>query len=920
MSVVTTDGWTPDIDSDAYVRGNPSNSTVSCRIDKLRKTKRCADRRLIVQPWAARSTPVEIQENKKDVKQRAAISDRQQAMHFQGSIWDCNIDSVLQFTKGCAEEGLEVIRYGDNLESEVLRFYHDNLREQLFDQDNFFMEQSPLSLQQLFEKKSTPYAPSFQGECHFADDKSESYIADRILNLIAIGTWPMTNNPASFELLGNSSAIVFDTNVTNLCRMASRHRPSIESLHKLMDVVALNHTYISRLSTILQFITDEVPKANWYQDTPKAAWHSTSKKTLATEPMASVALDTSSLKLALQECTRNIDCVLSRLPLHASWNCSRGVLYGSHNRMGSGLAASLQKYLPCPGSVLNDHMTIQDYQPGRPVIHFIRDPLEVVVSGYQFHSTANTTWLDTSGYKSVLQSKSLANGLEKEFHGAGLWNINNAVGVYQMMKHNATIQKDFFTVRIDDVRDILMFNLTMQAIQRWLGINKPLSWDDLEECCFKPNHVVTDDRIPEMRHKIMDKHSAEVYALRQELDFPAVGLEVWAPPALTSRILAAGGLVTLALLVSVGALKVIPALSSEFFRRKRQETRSYILSGSNEGITSVSGGLAARFCHECSAEIGLFQLRDPFVGLDLDVQATFAPPPAWKTRILRLFLFLWSLHVFWIDMQLFQFPWFYFAFFSQVTFGLTIVYYFVSLCVAFAGPLHQPPTTRRDSQPSLLACIHWVSYVLHFNKGCYSILARLVVPCASLMRHVCFFRVMIVLLASIHLSQACYAGIITSQFVVTTVHWSTNLHFFLNVLPQQQRYPSVMKHGVFFLLTLWEGQVYSCIPLRAKLYVFPLAILLLYTAWTYYQSRCYGPSNPFFYGQDHEWAHPDDDDAVYSQLNWHKRPVQSSLGVCCGAVLAPLHFVVLWMVSAWSGGNRWDGKHRRFICAQERKK
>ena len=123
-----------------------------------------------------------------------------------------------------------------------------------------------------------------------------------------------------------------------------------------------------------------------------------------------------------------------------------------------------------------------------------------------------------------------------------------------------------------------------------------------------------------------------------------------------------------------------------------------------------------------------------------------------------------------------------------------------------------------------------------------------------------------------------------------------------------------MKHGVFFLLTLWEGLVYSRIPLRAKLLVFPGSLFALYAAWTWYQSH-YGPSNPFFYGQDHD-CHPNDDDAVYPQVNWRKRPAKSSLSLAGVFVFVPLHYFALWIVSAWSGGCRWDGSQRRFVASR----
>ena len=676
------------------------------------------------------------------------------------------------------------------------------------------------------------------------------------------------------------------------------------------------HRAQARLTSVLRFITDELPKPaqgrgildenpkpaqgrGIFDELPNPAQGRGRRLTQLDEstPLRGKQkngapfriLDTRFFERALEDCGNDRKCFLARVPVHPSRNCSQAV-YGSHHRTGSALADSLQRVLPCSGNAIYDHMVRDDYKYGRPVLHFIRDPLEVVVSGYQYHLVSDDSWLETSGYKKRLQTKSLEKGLDIEYRGTAMWNVENSLGVYELMKHNQTAQQDFFTIRIDQVRDERMFNLTTQAIQVWLGIDEPISWKDLQACCYRPNHVDNLEEKPMLRQKIMDQHAVEICELRKKLDFPVVGLEDWVRPSpkqhcgeILSRLLVAGLLGVVSLLVSACFVGIFSRLASAFLRWKRSKSVDVMIGSKATEATDqtkkeervpASCSLVTRFCYELSWQAPLFALHDPFLcggGAELDIQQIFSPRPIWLTRIIRLGLLLWSLQIFWIDMHLFRFPRFYFAFFSQITFGLTIGYYFVAACTAFSGPLRQPKTRvhHRGSRPSLWVCLHW----------------------------------------------AYFAAIVTCQFIVTTVHWSTNVRFFLHVLPRKQRYPSVMKHGVFFVLTLWEGLVYSCIPLRAKLLGFPLTILTLYAAWTFFQSH-YGPSNPFFYGQDHDWTgYPDDDDAVYPQFNWHKRPAESSLNTVYGFVLVPFHFLVLWVVSAWWGGCQWDGSHRRYVLS-----
>jgi hypothetical protein len=56
-----------------------------------------------------------------------------------------------------------------------------------------------------------------------------------------------------------------------------------------------------------------------------------------------------------------------------------------------------------------------------------------------------------------------------------------------------------------------------------------------------------------------------------------------------------------------------------------------------------------------------------------------------------------------------------------------------------------------------------------------------------------------------------------------------------------------------------------------------------------------------------------DDDAIYPQFNWGKRPMQASHNVLLGFILVPVHFYVLWIIFCWSGkGLCFDGSNHFF--------
>jgi hypothetical protein len=182
-----------------------------------RKRDACPERRLLVEPWAAEATPAEIFANKQSVIQRAFPVIKQKEMHFQGSIWRCNLENFLHFTRGCDRFGISVIRHGDKIVP--LTIWPMNVTDALLAKMNFRMEQSSKSLIRILAERHVQYAPAFQGGCHSQHgDPSRSYIADRILNVIAAGFFPLINNVAAFELLDHSSAIVYHEKASCLQR------------------------------------------------------------------------------------------------------------------------------------------------------------------------------------------------------------------------------------------------------------------------------------------------------------------------------------------------------------------------------------------------------------------------------------------------------------------------------------------------------------------------------------------------------------------------------------------------------------------------------------------------------------------------------------------------------------------------------
>ncbi|KAL9188864.1 hypothetical protein ACHAXT_011354 [Thalassiosira profunda] len=228
---------------------------------------------------------------------------------------------------------------------------------------------------------------------------------------------------------------------------------------------------------------------------------------------------------------------LAKLPVHATAQqegdiCNR-LLVGTHHKSGTVLAKRLFRVL-CPnlpeGRRLN-HVKPRDYAPGMPFVHFIRDPLEIVVSAYQYHQTTTEVWAVESGYQAMLRNASVVEGLEMEWHRSSYDSIQEEWDVYRHTARQPENAQDVFTIREGDLAQREGFRFIMMALQHWLEI--PIDPAPLEKCCFLSEevrqrgnrHASKSSEKEDLRRAVMARHARDVARLRREMDFPPKGLE-----------------------------------------------------------------------------------------------------------------------------------------------------------------------------------------------------------------------------------------------------------------------------------------------------------------------------------------------------------------------------------------------------------
>jgi len=250
-------------------------------------------------------------------------------------------------------------------------------------------------------------------------------------------------------------------------------------------------------------------------------------------------LDTRDFSAIIDSCAGKESCIaraVSNFPIHETAKdgniiCDH-VVIGSHHKTGTVLANKIFKVL-CPDGSSHRSTKVKphDYISGTPFVHFIRDPLEVVVSAYQYHLVTTESWAITSGYQEKLRNASLTDGLEIEYARSLHHAIEEEANAYRWTTQAQPRPQDIFTIRASDIAERDAFRLTMLLLLKWLGL--PMNPDPLESCCFVSKethqegaqHVSKASEKPAMRQIVMSKHGREIINLRQDMGFPLAGLE-----------------------------------------------------------------------------------------------------------------------------------------------------------------------------------------------------------------------------------------------------------------------------------------------------------------------------------------------------------------------------------------------------------
>lgn len=171
--------------------------------------------------WATDLTPDECRENK---KRACLLNEGSSTINWVGTIWHVNQQELADFARACSQSGITFQQLGAG-------------------------QNGVLTLSQKADKvRESYFAPAISGTHHL----TEGYAPPRIFENISYGRMGITNSEKVQAVF--DGRLIFDPDPYQLFFTAREQLKAmrIEQLHELMDYVADHHTYVNRLSCVLQ--------------------------------------------------------------------------------------------------------------------------------------------------------------------------------------------------------------------------------------------------------------------------------------------------------------------------------------------------------------------------------------------------------------------------------------------------------------------------------------------------------------------------------------------------------------------------------------------------------------------------------------------------------------------------------------------
>jgi len=172
--------------------------------------------------WATDILPHEIEKNKPD----CLLSLKNPIINWVGTIWHVNQKEISQFIEACKQDNIEFKHIGAGQKGVIS-----------IDENIKLIRESYM-------------APAISGSHHL----TEGYAPCRIFKNISYGQFGITNSSRVNEIFNNR--LIYNPNPYDLYFEAKERLQSVslKELHELMDEVSNKHTYLNKISSIMEAI------------------------------------------------------------------------------------------------------------------------------------------------------------------------------------------------------------------------------------------------------------------------------------------------------------------------------------------------------------------------------------------------------------------------------------------------------------------------------------------------------------------------------------------------------------------------------------------------------------------------------------------------------------------------------------------
>ena len=287
---------------------------------------------------------------------------------------------------------------------------------------------------------------------------------------------------------------------------------------------------------------------------------------------------------------------------------------------------------------------------------------------------------------------------------------------------------------------------------------------------------------------------------------------------------------------------------------------------------------------------GFFGIREPN-GSNIDVEATFAPPPMKRTLMIRVLFFTATLvtiaRTYFVSYEAENT----YQFISQLSVSHNAVQYTIYIALSSTA-LVGIPNVMFCCLPHALSSLiqHWALLFCALYQIvasiCTAFRSTLIQPEADEPQTPRFFT---------RIMWGLYSLAAPSVLIVTILYWS--------VVYDKGRVDvsmeNLMAHGGVLLMVLFDGLIIAHIPVRMKQILYLYIVSVAFIAWTVIDDLVVT-------GNDAE------KDAIDNVFSWKTKPLWAGLWTAVTLLaIVPAAYYIIWLASLWSRWCKFDGGRRR---------